>query len=519
MSTPSILRLPSLVSISAALILGSTIHAADGTWTLNGDGSWDTLGNWGGTIADGASFTATFGPIAGIGGTLTTTLDTSRDIGHLSFQGTSGNQHHHVLAGPATLTLTGVSTPTITVNTTSARSVNISATLAGTQGVNLFNTSSSGFTLSGNNTYSGVTAVTGILTISSNSALGATGTGNETTVASASNSALILTNGVTVTGETVTLNGAGSNNFGALQANGTAEWAGNIILGSGSVRIGTENSSSQLTVSGVISGSQQIFFSANGGTVVLAGANTYTGATQIYRGTVKLDGGNDRLPTGTAVTMGGTADASTFNLNGRNQQLARIIDGTNTSNRTITNTSGTASILTLNGTTNASFFATGNTTITGNLSIVKAGTFNQTLAKTNTYTGNTTINAGTVTLASGATMSFFIGANGVNNQILGTGNLALDGVFIFDLTGAAATNGNSWLIADFTNLNESIGGTFAVQNFSKSGSTWSLGNYSFSETSGVLSYSTGVIPEPSTAAALSGLAVLGLSFCRRRRAR
>ena len=503
--------------IAALVSTAPFLHAANsnGTWTLAGSGSWDTPGNWASsTIADGSGFTATFGPIAGTAGSYSITVDTARTIGAISFQGTTGNTNNFNVSGSQILTLASGSTPTITNNLPS-RTGTVSAKLAGTQGVSITNTTGS-LTLSGSNTYTGTTAVTGIVTISSNAALGASGTGNETTVAAGSSSALILTNGVTVTGETVTLNGAGSSNFGSLQASGTAEWAGNVILGASSVRIGTANSSSQLTVNGVISGSQGIFFSANGGTVVLSGANTYTGATQIYRGTVKLDGGNNRLPTGTALTMGGTADNSSLNLNGRDQQLASLIhSGSTAGTRTVTNSSATASVLTLSGSTDRSFLGntTSTTAITGNLSLVKGGIFNQTLADTNTYTGNTTVNAGTLTLASGSTMTFYIGANHVNNGISGTGALALNGTFIFDLSGANTTNGNTWLIADMSTLLESIGGTFTVQGFTKTSGIWSMGNYQFSETSGMLSYS---IPEPSTYAALAGFGVLGLTLLRRR---
>ena len=519
-SATSILR-ASLIAVfsTVSLFTVASLHAASGTWTLAGNGSWDTPGNWSGnTIADSSGFTATFGPIAGTAGNFSITVDTARTIGAISFQSTAGNTNNFTISGSQILTLASGGTPTIT-NNLASRTGTISAALTGTQGINITNTTGT-LVLSGNNTYTGTTAVTGVVTISSNTALGATGTGNETTVASGSSSALILTNGITVTGETVTLNGAGSSNFGALQANGTAEWAGNVILGTSSVRIGTANSSSQLTVSGVISGSQQIYFSANGGTIVLSGANIYTGATQIYRGTVKLDGGNNRLPTGTALTMGGTADNSTLNLNGRNQQLASLIhSGSTAGTRTVTNSSATASVLTLSGSTDRSFLGTTTsaTAITGNLSLIKAGTFNQTLADTSTYTGNTTVNGGTLTLASGSTMTFFIGANHVNNGITGTGILALNGTFIFDLSSANTTNGNTWLVADFANLLESIGGTFAVQGFTKAGSTWNSGYFNFSETSGILSYSTGAIPEPATYAALAGSAMLSLCLLRRRR--
>ena len=66
-----------------------------------------------------------------------------------------------------------------------------------------------------------------------------------------------------------------------------------------------------------------------------------------------------------------------------------------------------------------------------------------TLSGANTYTGNTLVNAGVLTLASGGSMSFVIGANGVNSFIGGTGTLNLDGAFSLNLTGA----GTHWATA------------------------------------------------------------------------
>ena len=505
---------PSLRAVAASLFIGisaAALQATDGTFnqTTAGTYSWDTAGNWTpGNIADGSGFTATF--TSGSTGTFIVTVDSDRTIGNLTFA-----NHAWQLNGSSILTLAGGSTPLITVTSQAAI---INAKIAGTQG---FQTKGV-LTLGGANTYTGTTTIgaTGTgnsssVTLTNNSALGATGTGNNTVVSDGST--LILGNGVTITDETVGIS-TSSSTSGALQASGTAEWAGNVLINNGNARIGTSNASSQLTVSGVIgNGTNNNLIISGLGTTVLSGVSTYTGTSLIYRGTLKLDGGNNRMPTGTAFTMGSTADASTFNLNGRSQQLASLIDGTLTSNRTVTNSDAvTASVLTLSGAADASFAGTGNTIITGNLSIVKGGIFNQTLAKTNSYTGNTTINAGTLTLADDATMTFYIGANGVNNRILGTGSLALNGDFIFDLTNAVATNGNSWQVADFSTLLESIGGTFSVKDFTKSGSIWSSGNYHFSELTGLLSYGA-AIPEPSAIAALAGGLTLGACALRRRR--
>lgn len=516
--------LPIFVITAFAVSIRS--EAASGTWNTISSGNWSDSGKWAsGTVADGSGSTATFSaptpnttsPV------VTVTLDGDRIIGNLTFSGTAAaGTHNFTLSGSSILTLSGT-TPTIT-GALDARTATVSVTLAGTQGVTFSNTSSAGdLIISGNNTYTGVTTIAGassnVVTIANNNALG--GTADGTTVNSSSG--LLLADGVTVTGETLTLKGSGgTNSNGALRVatGGTAEWAGNIILAANSrvVAGGSNGASGNLKISGVISGSNNLDLSGLG-TLTLSGANTYTGTTTLYRGILKLDVGDNRLPTGTALTMGGTANNSVFDLNGRNQQIASIADGSNTSSRTITNTSGTASTLTLSSSTDASFAATGSTTITGNLSLIKSGSFTQTLAKVNSYTGNTTINAGTLLLSDNSTMTFFIKGNGVNNGISGSGGITLDGDLIFDLSGASLVANNSWNIINVNSLTETFGTNFTVQGFTEtslnSGVWTKTGNSDvrFYEATGILS----VVPEPSVATLLILGGASALCLARRRR--
>jgi hypothetical protein len=118
------------------------------------------------------------------------------------------------------------------------------------------------------------------------------------------------------------------------------------------------------------------------------------------------------------------------------------------------------------------------------------------LAGVNSSSGNTTVGNGILTLADDARLTFYIGANGVNNRISGTGILNLNGDFVFDLSSAIGTNGNSWSIVDVAGLTETFGSTFAVQGFSEASNVWTSGNYSFNEATGILSYTA--VPEPST---------------------
>jgi len=131
----------------------------------------------------------------------------------------------------------------------------------------------------------------------------------------------------------------------------------------------------------------------------------------------------------------------------------------------------------------------------------------------NTYSGNTTVVADqNISLLDNAQLTFYIGANGVNNSISGTGNVFLDGDFLFDLTGADTTAGNTWNIVDVANLNETFTATFSVIGFSESSDVWTSGDWIFSEATGILT----IVPEPATFT-LALLGGLGLWFASRRR--
>jgi len=154
----------------------------------------------------------------------------------------------------------------------------------------------------------------------------------------------------------------------------------------------------------------------------LGGVSTYTGNTAINNGIVQLTTGNNRLPTGTVVSLGQAASANvgTLDLNSRDQQIFGLNSTTGTnataSNNTVTSV-GTAT-LTIGGTGTYSYGDGSNTNsgiITGAISLVKQGSGTQTLGDANTYTGTTTISAGKLTIASTGTI------NGTGAVLIGAG--------------------------------------------------------------------------------------------------
>lgn len=158
---------------------------------------------------------------------------------------------------------------------------------------------------------------------------------------------------------------------------------------------------------------------------------------------------------------------------------------------------------------------------TGSINLTGPGTI--TLGGINTYSGNTrVINGGTISLPDDARLTFYIGANGVNNQITYItstgGTVLLNGDFAFDLTNADLTNGNSWNIVDVANLNETFGSTFSVIGFTENNNVWTMSSgvyqWTFTEATGLLELT--VIPEPSVAA-LALIGALGLWMFRWRK--
>lgn len=156
--------------------------------------------------------------------------------------------------------------------------------------------------------------------------------------------------------------------------------------------------------------------------------------------------------------------------------------------------------------------STYNGTVTGGFSVNKKGAGTQTWTGEHDYTGDTTIADGTFTLSSSSLLTFYIGADGVSNQMLGTGTVNLNGAFAFDLTSADALG--SWQIVDIATLTYDFGDTFMVEGFNEDvEGEWTFGNYTFSESTGALT----AVPQPSAGAFLLGALAVGVIFRRRRR--
>ncbi|HMO34350.1 MAG TPA: autotransporter-associated beta strand repeat-containing protein [Lacibacter sp.] len=342
-------------------------------------------------------------------------------------------------------------------------------------------------TLSGANSYTGATTISGGTLF-----LGATGSGSNsplgTTAAgtTVSSGGVLDLNGFTLaTAEGLTLNGTGISSGGALVNNtGTAvSWSGGITLGSAS----SIGGSGQITLSGVVSGSNALT-KVGSNTLILSGTNTYTGATTVSAGTIRLNNtaALGTTAAGTSVTSGAvldlngvnytTAEALTINGTGISSggalinsnatgatfgglitlgSSSSIVGGTGTINISNTGTiTGSGFGLTLGGAqggTIASIIGTG----TGTVTKQDAGTW--VLTGANTYTGLTTVSAGTLQLnrtggttipntnnvtISGGTLRISTNQT-IANLTMSSGTLLVDAGVTLTITGSYSVTGGT----------------------------------------------------------------------------
>ncbi|MCY2973152.1 MAG: autotransporter-associated beta strand repeat-containing protein [Planctomycetota bacterium] len=333
--------------------VGGFTKIGAGNLTLNGSATYTgptTLTT--GTITVGANNALGNGGDLNIGGGTT-----------LAFSASNSLTHGLVTTSGASPLITG----TGTINASSGFLLNhtgdttIAATLAGASG--LTKAQSNTVTLSGLNTYTGTTEIqAGTLSINSisNVAGGASAVGSASNVENG-----IIRMGLTTAATTLNYTGSGHSSDRLIGMQGTTggvtiDADGTGALGLGGARFeNVGNKTLTLRGSSIATLNNTIgALNENGGvltvnktdanTWLVNGASTYTGATQIDNGTLKV-GLNNALSTTTAVRLGTGTTAGTLDLNGFNQTIGSLTSQT-TSNSVINNIIvGSSKVLTING--------------------------------------------------------------------------------------------------------------------------------------------------------------------------
>jgi autotransporter-associated beta strand protein len=437
------LVLQNATSTAITLIVGNNNGTSSYAGVLSGAGNFTKSGTGTQTLSGNNTYTGTTRINAGL-----LEIGAAGRLGGGSYAGNITNNATFIYSGTNAQTLSGV------ISGTGALTQNASSTL----------------TLSGNNSYSGGSTLNaGTLVLGHANGLG-NGTisfgggalqydsGITTDLSSrfsntASQAYAIDTNGNNVTFATALTSSGGTlakSGAGTLILTGANTYTGTTTINAGTLQIGAGgtsgsiastssvtnnatllyNRSDALTASYAISGTGALAKSGDG-TLILTGANTYTGATTINAGTLQIGAG------GTSGSIASTSGVT------NNATLAY----------------------------NRSDALTVSYPISGTGDLVKSGVGTLTISGNNTYSGATTVNAGTLnvsgniatsatTVNSGATLT---GSGTAGAITLNTGGLigaGADTASVGMLTGTSLTIGaGTGYTLTIGNVNASVGGT------------------------------------------------------------
>jgi fibronectin-binding autotransporter adhesin len=342
-------------------------------------------------------------------------------------------------AAATTLTISGSTLDNggFTITTSGVGTKILSAAISGSGGIT--KSGAATLTLSGNNSFTGgISQTSGTLNINSSTALGG------------------ATSAYTISGGTINNSSAGAK---TLSNNNAQTWNGSFIFtGSQDLNMGTGNvtlgisptitvNGSVFTVGGVISGAYSLTKDGPG-TMVIAGANSFTQGLTVNAGTLRL-GASGVVPDGSGngdVTIGASG---TFNLYGFSETVNGLT-GLGTVDNTVT---GGPYTLTIGNNNASSTFLGVIKNTSGALAITKTGSGSLTLSGNNLFTGGVTMNAGTLNINSATALG---GSAGTFTIAGGTIDNASAGGFTITNNNPQAWNG-SFAFSGTRDLNMGVG--------------------------------------------------------------
>ena len=323
--------------------------------------------------------------------------------------------------------------------------------------------------------------------------------------------------GLTATGlASGTITVSGMVNAGSLTF---ASGSGAITLSDGTINLGAAStitvSNTTNTISSVLSGAGTSLTKngATTGTLVLSGANTYTGLTSVAAGFISINSiknvgaGASALGAPTSVANGtlglgfGTTATGLIYI-GTGDTTDRVINvrGTSTAGRAILDMSGTgllkftsdftasttgSKVLTLQGSSSGEGEIAGaivNNSAANTTSIVKTGTGTWTLSGANTYTGTTTVSGGTLNI------------NNRSATASAMNNVTVSGGSTLNIGGGTLVINNTMFVGSTTSgtVNQSAG-TLSFSISTTSTNALLLGNGANSNSTGTYNLSGGTI--------------------------
>ena len=271
------------VAIPALCAARGALGQVSGTWVLDANGNWSSGANWTSNPSfPSAGGVATFGGgsvfySAGRTATLDTPVTLSSVVFNTPFPFTIAPGAALTLSGPATVTTTDG--PSASVVTADPLGHTLGAAIGGSAGLNV--SGNSALMLTGTSSFTGGVTISGVAVYVRD--------GNNAAFGNASNP-ITLSNGAAL---------------GHVSSSGfTLVTARSIILGSGG---GQLLNLAPITITGTISGAGALTSRSSTGTLTLAGANAYTGATTIRdNGAVILTGPSGAIASSAQLTLAGS---------------------------------------------------------------------------------------------------------------------------------------------------------------------------------------------------------------------